>query len=57
MYSVTGETAILPLQKQHLVAMSEFAFQDQQVGGNVLMFHVDFNMKRLGICFKNDSFQ
>ncbi len=29
----------------------------QQVGGNMLMFHVDFNMKRLGISFKNDSFQ
>ncbi len=25
--------------------------------GNMLMFHVDVNMKRLGICFKNDSFQ
>ncbi len=24
---------------------------------NMLMFHVDINMKRLGICFKNDSFQ
>ncbi len=25
--------------------------------GNMLMFHVDLNMKRLGIRFKNDSFQ
>ncbi len=25
--------------------------------GNMLMFHVDINMKRLGIRFKNDSFQ
>ncbi len=25
--------------------------------GNMLMFHVDVNMKRLGIRFKNDSFQ
>ncbi len=25
--------------------------------GNMLMFHVDLTMKRLGICFKNDSFQ
>ncbi len=25
-YSVTGETAILPLQKRHLVAKNEFAF-------------------------------
>ncbi len=57
------ETAILPLQKRHLVAKNEFAFsfrptrKDQQVGGNMLMFHVDFNMKQFGICFKNDSFQ
>ncbi len=29
----------------------------QQVGGNMLMFHVDVNMKWLGIHFKNDSFQ
>ncbi len=29
----------------------------QQVGGNMLMFHVDVNMKRPGIRFKNDSFQ
>ncbi len=25
--------------------------------GNMLIFHVDVNMKRLGIRFKNDSFQ
>ncbi len=25
--------------------------------GNMLIFHVDINMKRLGICFKNDLFQ
>ncbi len=25
--------------------------------GNMLMFHIDVNMKRLGIRFKNDSFQ
>ncbi len=25
--------------------------------GNMLMFHFDINMKRLEICFKNDSFQ
>ncbi len=62
-YSVTGETAILPLQKRHLVTKNELAFsfrprrKDQQVGGNMLMFHVDVNMKRLGIRFKNDSFQ
>ncbi len=31
--------------------------KDQQVGGNMLMFHVNVNMKRLGIRFKNDSFQ
>ncbi len=50
------------LQKQPLVAKNEFAFsfrptrKDQQVGSNMLMFHVDVNMKRLGIHFKNDSF-
>ncbi len=54
-------TAILTLQKQHLVAKNEFAFsfrpmrKDQQVGGNMLMFHVD--MKRLGIRFRNNFFQ
>ncbi len=26
----------------------------QQVGGHMLIFHVDVNMKRLGIRFKND---
>ncbi len=31
--------------------------KDQQVGGNMLMFHFDVNMKRLGIRFKNDLFQ
>ncbi len=25
--------------------------------GNMLMFHFDINIKRLKICFKNDSFQ
>ncbi len=29
----------------------------QQVGGNMLMFDIDVNLKRLGIGFKNDSFQ
>ncbi len=62
-YSVTGETAILKLQKRHLVAKNEFAFsfrpkrKDQQVAGNMLIFHVDVKMKRLGIRFKNDWFQ
>ncbi len=51
------------LQKRHLVAKNEFAFsfrptrKDQQETSNMLMFHVDVNMKRLGIRFKNDSFQ
>ncbi len=31
--------------------------KDQQLGGQYLMFHVDVNMKRLEIRFKNDSFQ
>ncbi len=62
-YSVTRETAILSLQKWHLVAKNELAFsfrqtqKDQQVGGDILLFHVDFNMKRLVIRFTNDSFQ
>ncbi len=30
--------------------------KDQQVG-NMLLFHVDVNMKQLGIRIKNDSFQ
>ncbi len=51
------------LQKRHLVAKNEFAFNSDQHkntnkwAGNMLMFHVDINMKRLGIRFKNDSFQ
>ncbi len=53
----------LPLQKWHLVAKNEFAFsfrpteKTNKWAGNILMFHVDVNMKRLGIHFKNDSFQ
>ncbi len=27
------------------------------LGGNMLMFHVDVNIKRLGVRFKNDSLQ
>ncbi len=41
-YSATGETTILPLEKLHLVAKNEFSFRptwkDQQVGGNMLMW-------------------
>ncbi len=54
-----GKTVFLPLQKQHLVEDNEFAFsfrptwKDQQVAGNMLMFHVEST----GIGFKNDSFQ
>ncbi len=29
-------------------------WKDQEVVGNMLMFHADFNIKRLGIRFKND---
>ncbi len=60
--ALPGKQLFLPLQKRHLVAKNEFAFsfrptrKDQQVG-NMLMFHVDVNMKRLGIRIKNDSFQ
>ncbi len=62
-YSVTGETAVFNAPTAHLVAKNEFVFsfrpmrKYQQVGGNMLMIHVDVNMKRLGIGFKNDSFQ
>ncbi len=63
-YSYTGETAILPLQKWRLVAKNELAFSFRptrkrpQVGRKYI--RVDVNMKRLGICFKkltrfNDS--
>ncbi len=31
--------------------------QTNKWASNMLMFHVDVNMKRLGIRFKNDSFQ
>ncbi len=57
-YSVTGETTILPLQKQHLVAKNELTFsfrpreKTNKWAGNMLMFHVDVNMKWLGM---NDS--
>ncbi len=64
-YSVTGETAIFNTPKGHLVAKNElaFSFRATQVCarnkwvGNMLMFHVGINMKRLGIRFKTDSFQ
>ncbi len=66
-YNVTRETAILLLQKQHLVAKNELAFSFRPTwkssfprsarATSMLMFHVDVNMKRLGIRFKNDSFQ
>ncbi len=54
-YSVTGE--------RHLVAKNELAFsfrptwKDHKWAGTMLMLHVDFNIKRLGIRFKNNSFQ
>ncbi len=65
-----GKQLFLMLQKQHLVAKNEFAFSFRPTrkscfsrsarnkwAGNMLMFHVDINMKRLGIRFKNNSFQ
>ncbi len=57
-YSVTEETSIITLQKRHLVAKNEFAFSFRPMrktnkwADNMLMFHVDVNMKRLGISFK-----
>ncbi len=59
--ALPGKPLFLLLQKQHLVAKNEFAFsfrpmrKDQQVGGNMLIFHVDVNMKRLGIRFKKTT--
>ncbi len=53
----------LLLQKGHLVAKNEVAFSFRPTentnkwAGNMPMFHVDINMKQLGICFKNDLFQ
>ncbi len=58
-----GNPLFSPLQKWHLVAKNEFAFsfrtkqKTNKWAGNMLMFHVDLNMKRLGIRFKNDLFQ
>ncbi len=51
------------LQKWHLVAKNEFAFsfrprqKTNKLAGNMLIFHVDVTMKRLGIHLKKDSFQ
>ncbi len=58
-YSVTGETAIFTAPKaapsgKELICIF---IQTNKWAGNMLMFHVDVNMKRLGIRFKNDSFQ
>ncbi len=53
----------LPLQKCHLAAKNYLHFYSDQWektnkwAGNMLMFHVDINMKRLGIRFKNNLFQ
>ncbi len=47
--AITGETAIFKAPK---VARS-----GNKWAGNMLIFHFDFNMKRLKIRFKNDSFQ
>ncbi len=48
--------------KGHLLAKNEFAFsfrptrKDQQVGSNMLMFHVDLNTKRLGLVLITTGF-
>ncbi len=48
---------------RHLVAKNELAFsfrptwKDHKCACTMLMLHVDLNIKRLGIRFKNDSFQ
>ncbi len=67
MYSVTGETAIFNAPKTapsgkewisiFIQTKVKIKFSQVKWVGNMLMFHVDLNMKRLGIRFKNDSFQ
>ncbi len=50
------------LQKLQLVAKNEFAFsfrpteKTNKWAANMLMFHVDFNIKQLGIRLKTTSF-
>ncbi len=59
----TAKPLFLPLQKCHLAAKNYLHFYSDQWektnkwAGNMLMFHVDINMKRLGIRFKNNLFQ
>ncbi len=48
-YSITMETAILNSPKA--------APSGNKWAGNMLMFQIEVNMKRLKISFKNDSFQ
>ncbi len=69
--AVTGETAIFNAPKaapsgKELICIfiqTNVKIKFSQVcannkwAGNMLMFHVDINMKRLGIHFNNDSFQ
>ncbi len=60
-YSVTEETAILMLQKRHLVAKNEFAFSCRPTPKSSFLRSARATsgraMNRLGIRFKNDSFQ
>ncbi len=44
------------IQTNAKIKFSQVCARNKWVG-NMLMFHVDVNMKRLGIRFKNDSFQ
>ncbi len=66
LWALLGKQLFLSLQKQHLVAKNELAFsfrltwireKTNKRTGIKLMFHVDVNMKKLGIPFINDSFQ
>ncbi len=62
-YSVTGETAVFtapkaaPGGKERICILIQTNAKKIKCAGNMLMFHVDVNMKRLGIRFKNYSFK
>ncbi len=58
-----GKPLFLLLQERHLWQRMNLHLHSNQCektnkwAGNMLMFHVDVNMKWLGIRFKNGSFQ
>ncbi len=60
-FALPGKPICVLLQKRHLVAKNEFAFsfrptwKDQQVGGNMLMFHADINADAASSGISNGS--